>query len=787
MITKRLEKIRRRLFDKEFHDPGTWYFQDTNILNDENRNEPLIVRKGMATRYIGEHLPAYIRADELIVGNPNMNSVGFGTVLPVYATEAELEEAAEVKMNANSVWGHHPPHWEKVLHIGFSGIRREIEDQLDALSDAENPDQEAIDTYRAMLYAIEGVCRFAARHAEKALADAAFETDPVRRKELLEIHRVCSRVPYHPAETMHEALQAYWFTYAMVNSGGEYVPLGRVDQFIFPYYEKDLAEGRIDDERANDLLGSFLAKCNERICTDTKKWENHYDFGLFSQGVPKAYSTGNEESGGHESGGYDIRALQYQENEDVNSDANFNYGQSGNDWLMNMIIGGLRRDGEDGTNEVTYKLLRLRFEMELLMPTLSVRVSHKTPERMWKELAECLRHCEGEPAIYNDDAIIPGFVEIGVPEEDARDYSNDGCWETLIPGRSYFSYAHIMNLRCLEWVFTRGTTLMTGEKEGVDTGSLESLDTFEKFYAAYCRQVDSQIDLQVSRRLENLGMSRMIAPDPLMSVMMDGCIETGRDMTEANILPYTFHLLLLTGLSNVVDSLCAVKKLVYDDQIATLEEFRDAIEHDWAGHEALRLRALNRVPKYGNDDDYADELLARVLKDFENSCVAWRDKQDKLMLPVGIGTFENYAALGRNLSASPDGRGCGETLAPNYSPTPGVDVNGPTAVIKSATRPDLMRYFCGCPLDISLNQNEFLGEAGLTRMEGIIKSFCALGGQIATITTTSVEELQDAVVHPERHRDLKVRMGGLSAYFIAMSAVQQQNIIQRFSKGAVMK
>lgn len=786
-MTERLEKIKQRLFEKEYHDPGVWYFKDTNIVTDENKNEPLVVRKGMATRYMGENLPAYIRPDELIVGNPNMNSVGFGTVLPIYATQEELDNAAQYKLNENSVWGHHPPHWEKVLHIGFRSIIDEIQTALDKACAAEQPDEKAVAEYRAMLLAIEGVVHFAERHAQQALADAAKETDPARRKELLEIHRVCSRVPYLPAETMHEALQAYWFTYAMVNSGGEYVPLGRVDQHIFPYYQHDVEQGILTDERADDLLGSFLAKCNERICTDTKKWENHYDFGLFSQGVPLSYSTGTEESGGHESGGYDIRALSYQENESINSDANFNFGQSGNDWLMNMIIGGLRPDGEDGTNEVTFKLLRLRFEMGLLMPTLSVRVSSKAPERLWRELALCLRHCEGEPAIYNDDAIIPGFVEIGIPIEQARDYSNDGCWETLIPGKSYFSYAHIMNLRCLEWVFTRGVTVMTGEKEGVDTGALEDLKDFESFYDAYCRQVDSQIDLQVNRRLENLGMSEMIAPDPLMSTMMEGCIEKGRDMTAANILPYTFHLLLITGLSNVVDSLCALKKLVYEDHVATLEDFKNAIENNWEGYEELRLQALNRVPKYGNDDDYADEMLERVMKDFEDSCVAWRFKQDKIKIPVGIGTFENYAALGRNLSASPDGRGSGEALAPNYSPTPGVDVNGPTAVIKSATRPELMRYFCGCPLDIALNANEYVGDVGVTRMEGIIRSFCDLGGQIATITTTSVEELQDAVVHPEKHKNLKVRMGGLSAYFIAMSAVQQQNIIQRFAKGAVIK
>lgn len=786
-MTERLTKIKRRLFDKEFHDPGVWYFKGESILDDTNRDEPLVVRKGMATRYMGEHLPAYIRADELIVGNANMNSVGFGTVLPVYATEEELAEAAQYKLNANSVWGHHPPHWEKVLHIGFRGIIEEIQAALEKQITADAPDEAAIAEYRAMLLAIEGVLRFAQRHAQQALHDAASESDPVRRAELVEIHRVCSRVPYHPAETLHEALQAYWFTYAMVNSGGEYVPLGRVDQHVFPYYQKDVENGYIDDARADDLIGSFLAKCNERICTDTKKWENHYDFGLFSQGVPLSYSTGSEESGGHEAGGYDIRALSYQENESIDSDANFNFGQSGNDWLMNMIIGGLRPDGEDGTNEVTYKILRLRFEMGLLMPTLSVRVSRKAPAKLWQELARCLRHCEGEPAIYNDDTIIPGFVEIGIPEEEARDYTNDGCWETLIPGKSYFSYAHIMNLRCLEWVFTRGVTLMTGEREGVDTGALDTFTDFEKFYAAYCVQVNSQIDLQVSRRLENLGMSHMIAPDPLMSSLMSGCIEKGRDMTEANVVPYSFHLLLITGLSNIVDSLCAIKKLVFEEKKATLADFKNAISNNWVGYEELRLLAMNKVPKYGNDSDYADDMLVRVLKDFENACMQWREKQDKLLLPSGIGTFENYAALGRNLSASPDGRMDGETLAPNYSPTPGVDVNGPTAVIKSATRPDLMRYFCGCPLDISLNANEYQGEVGLTRMEGILRSFCDLGGQIATITTTSVEELQDAVIHPEKHKNLKVRMGGLSAYFIAMSAVQQKNIIQRFSKGAVIK
>jgi formate C-acetyltransferase len=406
---------------------------------------------------------------------------------------------------------------------------------------------------------------------------------------------------------------------------------------------------------------------------------------------------------------------------------------------------------------------------------------------MWRELAECLRHSEGEPAIYNDDSIIPGLVDMGIPLEEARDYSNDGCWENLIPGKSHFSYAHIMNLRCLEWVFTRGRTLMTGQQDGLDTGPLEDFTGFEDFYKAYCLQVNEQIDIQVKRRLENLGLSKMIAPDPLMSSLMDGCIEKGRDLTDANAVKYTFHLLLITGLSNTVDALCAIKKLVFENHSTSLRDIKSALEANWEGWGQLRLMALNRAPKYGNDDPYADEILTRVLRDFEERCVWWRTRQDKLLLPAGIGTFENYAALGRTLSASADGRLSGEQLAPNYAPTPGLDLKGPTAVIKSATKPDLMRYYCGCPLDISLNANEFQGAVGLTRMEGLLKSFCKLGGNIGTFTTTSVEELADAVVHPEKHQNLKIRMGGLSAYFIAMSPMQQQNVIRRFSRGALIQ
>lgn len=787
MLSERLQRITKRLFDVEFHDPNTWYFTDVNILDDSNKDEPIVVRKGLSSKYIGENLPVKIKPDELIVGIPNMNSVGFGMVVPKYATPEEEAFGKKYKLNEKSIWGHHPPHWERVLQIGFKGVLKHINEAITEQYEKDEPDYKSIAEYRGMIEGIEGVLIFARRYADEALRMSVKEPDPVRKKELFQIYKNCSKVPYEPADTFWEALQAYWFTYCMVNSGGEFVPLGRVDQNIYPYYQKDMDAGRITHDFALDLMGSFLAKCNERVCQDTKKMSNYYDFGIFSQGVPPKFANDMETTGGHESGSYDSRNLMWDDRENPYSEHNFNFGQSANDWLMNMVIGGLRPDGEDGTTQVTYDLLNLRFEMGLVMPTLSARVSSKTPHKFITALANVLKHAEGEPAIYNDDLIIPGFVELGVPIEDARDYCNDGCWECLIPGRSHFSYAHVQNLRCIEWVLTRGKTLLTGEQEGIDTGDLQNYKTFEEFYDAYCKQVNSQIDLIVEKRLDNLGLSNKVAPDPLTSSIFDNCIEKGRDLTDRCTLPYTFHLVLITGLSDTVDSLAAIKKLVFEEHEYTLEDFRDACIANWEGYDELYYKVRNTTPRYGNDDDYADQILERVVKDFENHVVSWRNKQNEMMIPCGIGTFENYAALGWNLSASPDGRKAREALAPNYAPTPGMDVQGPTAVIKSATKPDLLRYYCGCPVDISLNAVDFQGDVGTSRMEGIIKSFCDLKGCIATITTCDIKELQDARIHPENHRNLMVRMGGLSAYFIAMSPAQQENIIQRFSKGVVIK
>lgn len=779
-LTARLKNIKDRLFNEEYHTPKTWHFKDVNILeqNEDLKSEPLVVRKAIAMDYICTHLPAVIKRDELIVANPNMNSVGWGTIMPIYYTQEEGEKAKEHELNEASVWGHHPPHWDKIINTGIIGVKKEIHEAIERELRQTEPRQSVLEEYRAMIISLDGVIKFGQRYSAAALEASLKEKNPVRRNELYEIYKVCSHVPLHPARNLLEATQSYWFAYCIVNSGGEYVPLGRGDQFLYPYFVKDLEEHVITRERAVDIIGSFLAKCNEKILLDTKKAENHYNFGLFSQGVVPDESVAKSITGG-----YDQRALVWRDNEDIDSESNFNYGQSGNDWLMNFMVGGLLPDGTDATNELSYLFVDLIHDMDLLMPTLGARVHKYTPDPFLRKLAEVLRYGQGEPMIYNDESIIPGFVDLGIPIEDARDYSNDGCWETLIPGKSYFSYAHIENLQCLEWVLFNGKSMLRDQQEGLETGNPTQFKTWDDFYYAYLRQMNARIDFQCHRRLENLGLSFMIAPDPLISSFTDDCVQKGRDQAQDGAR-YIFHQLLITGFANTIDGLAAIKKLVYEEERFSIQVLLNAIKNDWEGFENIRSIIQNDVPKFGNDADYVDDIGIRLMKDFEDRVQEWRTKQNKILFTVGIGTFENYAVLGRGICATPDGRFSKEAIAPNFSPVPGADITGPTAAIKSVTKPELLRYYSGCPLDLAINANEFEGDAGIERLKGLIKSFCDLGGNILTITSSSIDDFLDAKVNPEQHQNLRVRMGGLSAYFVAMAPAQQDNIIKRFSKGS---
>lgn len=778
-ISDRLNKLNKRLQEIDYCNARPWYFEDTNILdvpgNENLTKEPIVIRKAYAIRYVAEHMPVVIYDDELIVGYNAQNSVEFGISIPQYLTTEEKDFLLAYGLSEVSLSGHHPPEWGKILHYGTKGLKDEITLHLKAELERISTDNEKINNYRAMIISLDALEVFALRYSEQLQAKAEKAESEERKQELLKMSACLKQIPYHPASTLWEAVQSYWITYTLLNSCGEMLPLGRLDQYFYPYYEHDINEEVINDEIAKDIIGSFLIKCNEKNILNASQMTDHMDIGIMSGGI----SYMNKES----IQAYEKERNMHRWNEELPNDSEVNkyFGQEANNRMMTAVVGGKLPNGADGTNALSYMFIELMKKLKLLTPTFGARIHKDTPEDFIRLLAEVLQHGQGEPIIYNDEAILKGYETLSIPMHDARDYSSDGCWETLIPGKTNFSYALINVLQALEYTMNNGKNAKTGNVESFDSGNLSSFQTFDQFYDAYIRQVMSRMDGSAGWFVETLGTSAIAAPDPLFSTLGEDCIEKGRDFYDTGA-KYTIRMMLLTGFADAIDSLAVIKKVVYEEEIVTLEELNEVLHRNWKGNERLRAYVINRVNKYGNDKDDVDKIGVKFVADFCKKIRELRKKYKHIIWTGGIGTFHMYAKWGENISATPNGRYAYDALAPNYSPVPGCDNNGPLAVLKSASKADLRDMMTGTPVDISINANEFEGESGIIRLMDMIKGFCDLDGQIMSITSTSVDELKNAKIHPEKYRSLRVRMGGLSAYFVQLAPAAQDKIIERFER-----
>lgn len=762
----RVDRIKERLFNKEFVTKKAWWGMDETILtNEEVKKEPLVVRKALGIQYVMRNMPVEVKEDELIIGICTMASTGLGYEFPDYALPQEKEEALKSCYTYKSVWGHHPGDYSKVLRLGLKGIREEIHREIAKEVSKDMPEQEKLNLYRAMIISLNSVQELASRYSQLAIDAAIKEKDPVRKNELAEIARICSKVPENPAETLHEALQSVYFFMVALQSTLELVPIQRVDQYFYPYYKNDMENGIIDEDGARELIASWLAKFSERVQINPEFFEEGHE-------IPMDQSDGGNPE--------DFAGSFYLEN-----DQDYNKGTSANQSLMNLIVGGLTPEGKDATNELTYIFIEMWNYLELVQPVASVRFHKNSPDRLYELVADILRKGAGEPAIYNDDHIIKGLTDMGIPIEDARNYSNDGCWEVLIPGKTNFGFEYVNLLQILEYTLHHGWSLVRNRPECRDVGDVTKCRTFDEFYDMYYLPlIRERMRFIIKSKLKYRADRYKIAPSPLLSTIMDDCIECGKDLSNGGA-KYNIYPLMLTGYSNAVDSLLVIKKLVFEEKTLSMKELIDATAEDFADNELLRQQVLNTVPKFGNDDDYADAFSEKLLGDMErllDEMIEDIDIED-LYIPLGIATFETYMSIGHNIGASCDGRKKGAAVASNYSPSVGADLNGPTAVIRSVTRPDLTRYNVGCPLDIQINANEAQGRSGLERLIALIRSFLDMGGLILTITGVREEELIDAQIHPMDHKNLRVRMGGLSAYFIALSKEHQDSLISRVKHG----
>jgi pyruvate formate-lyase/glycerol dehydratase family glycyl radical enzyme len=618
-----------------------------------------------------------------------------------------------------------------IYRKGMLDFKAEIADalaQLDFLNDAEAAAK--AEQLKAMDIAGEAAIIFARRHAEFARQLAAKQADPVRQKELEEIAAVCDWVPAHAPRDFREAIQMYWFvhlgTITELN-GWDAMNPGHLDQHLFGFYQRDLATGVLDRDRAKELIECLWIKFN-----------NH-------PAPPKVGVTAQE------SGTY-------------------------NDFT-NINIGGLRPDGCDGVNEVSYILLEAIDELHLLQPGSNVQISHKTPNRFLKAACELIRKGYGYPAVFNADEVIMEQIRTGKTLEDAREGGCSGCIETGAFGKEAYILTGYLNVpKILELTLNNGVDPITGQTVGLQTGDAAAFKDFEDLYAAFVRQLKYMVDLKISVNNTIEHMYATDAPAPFLSVVIADCIAKGKDYNNGGPR-YNTNYIQCCGIGTVTDSLSAIKKHVFENKSVALKELLQAIDRDFADQEALRLRLLNKTPFYGNDDDQADTIMQRVYADLFRA-IDGKPNTKGGTYHLNMLSTTCHIYFGKMLGASANGRFARLPISDGTSPSHGADRNGPTAVIKSLAKMDQAKSG-GTLLNQRFLPSVVKDQEGIEKLCHLIRTYFNLGGHHIQFNIVDSQTLQQAQKKPAEYRDLLVRVAGYSDYFVDLDADHQKEIIAR--------
>ncbi|MFA8300804.1 MAG: trans-4-hydroxy-L-proline dehydratase [Hyphomicrobiales bacterium] len=619
---------------------------------------------------------------------------------------------------------------KKMFNIGFKDLIAEIESAIDSLDfyndlGAFNKREEL----KAMLISCQAIIKYANRHADKLSELAEAEKDDTRKDELLEIAQVCRKVPENAPETIHEALQHYWFIHLGVitelNPWDSFNP-GRLDQHLMPFYENDLRAGK-SKEQIIEFIQAFWIKFN-----------NH-------PAPPKMGVTAKES----------------------NTYTDFS--------LINL--GGLTEDGKDATNEMTYILLDVIEEMRLLQPSSMIQVSKKNPDRLILRALEIIKTGFGQPSIFNTDAIIAELLRQGKSLEDARNGGASGCIETGAFGKEAYILSGYFNLpKVLELTVNNGFDPYTKAQIGLQTGTLDSFKTFDSLMEAFKKQLSYFIDIKVKGNniIDSLFSSNL--PVPFLSVLIDDCIKNGKDYNSGGAR-YNSTYIQGVGLGSITDSLTAIKYHVFDNKNISLSEYQKILENNFNGFEEFRYQLVNETPKYGNDDDYADTNAVNVFNLFYelvNERPNTKGGKHRInMLPT---TCHIY--FGSVIGASHDGRKASEPLSEGISPFQGTDTNGPSAVIKSAAKIDHIKT--GGTL---LNQKfspEFLdNKKGIHDVCNLVRAYFRMDGHHIQFNVIDANTLRDAQQNPQKYNHLIVRVAGYSDYFNDLGVELQNEIIRR--------
>ena len=619
----------------------------------------------------------------------------------------------------------------KMFRTGLLDLKEEIAESLaktDLVNDPEGVDKR--DELRAMDIVCDAMIRYAERYAERLEELAAEEKDPVRKKELEKMAAICRRVPAHAPTTVHEALQHYWFIHLGVvtelNPWDSFNP-GRLDQSLYPLYKKQLEEGTVTQEEVYEMLQSFWVKFN-----------NH-------PSPPKVGVTAEES----------------------NTYTDF--------CLIN--VGGVKEDGSDGVNEMSYILLDVIREMRLLQPSSMIQVSKKNPDRFIRAAVEIIKTGFGQPSVFNTDALVQEMLRVGKDVRDARNGGCSGCVETGAFGTEAYILTGYFNLpKILELTLNDGFDKRTGKQIGLKTGTATDYRTYEELFAAYKAQVQHfmRIKLTGNNIIERIFMKYM--PVPFLSVLIEDCIRNGKDYMCGGAR-YNSSYVQGVGLGSITDMLTALRYHVYDKKTIAMETMEKALANDFKGFEELQYQLVYHTPKYGNDDDYADEQEVQVFDMYYDVLSGHKSPRGAdyrvNMLPTTCHVY-----FGKVTGATPDGRNAWKVLSEGISPVQGADTNGPTAVIRSAAKIDHIKTG-GTLLNQKFTPSLLSTEEGCNNLVHLIRAYFRMDGHHIQFNVVDADTLREAQKHPEDYRDLIVRVAGYSDYFNDLGEDLQNEIICR--------
>lgn len=639
----------------------------------------------------------------------------------------EISEISKVvKINqTDHAQGHICPNVKEWLELGPAGVIAKAEKNLVGANASQQ------EFYRCVILVMQGVQKFMQRYAD--LLEEKADSYPKYTASMRELAKICQNLQNRPAQSFHEALQSTWFLFVvlhMESNASSFSP-GRLDQILYPYYQKDLAEKKMDDDQALEMIECLWLKFNEIVYLRNKNSAKYF--------------------------------------------AGFPIG-------FNVAVGGQDENGNDASNTLSHLLIQAQEDIGLPQPNLSVRLFEHTDQALLTHAVKCVSKGSGMPQFFNDKAIVSPLMDLGISKKDALNYAIVGCVELTTHGNNLgWSDAAMFNMnKVLELTLNHGKCLLTGKQMGPDLGSLSTYASFSDLEAAYQKMMDYFIEKMIPccEGVEKAHIDCL--PTPFLSAVIDDCMDKGMDVT-AGGAHYNLSGIQMIQVANLADSLAAIKELVYDKKKVDASHLEKALQNNFVGDEVLRQMLLHRVPKYGNDVAWVDELGAKWALYFREQLRKYKNYRNG-PYHTGMYTVSAHVPMGQNVGASADGRFAQDPLADGgLSAVYGRDIQGPTAVLKSVSKMDNSCTTNGGLLNMKFLPDFFKTEAGITKFCNFLRAFVDLEVPHIQFNVVSKENLLDAQKHPDQYRSLTVRVAGYTAYFTELAGDLQNEIIARTS------